>query len=377
MSFTEGLSFDDVLLKPRYSEVVPAHTSLMTQLTRRYQLNIPLLSAAMDTVTEADTAIAMAQHGGIGIIHKNLSIAAQAQEIDKVKRKHIGTADNFPEATKDSRGRLLVGAAISPGADCCERAVALLAAGCDVLVIDTAHGHSKAVIDAAIAVKKTCEQHDYDLIVGNIATAEAAQALIAAGADALKVGIGPGSICTTRMVAGIGVPQLTALIDCARVATEHGVPIIADGGVRFSGDILKALAAGAATVMIGSLFAGSDETPGEEILHAGKTYKFYRGMGSLAAMQAGSKDRYQQAAITAPAKLVAEGVEGLVPYRGALADNLQQLVGGLRAGMGYLGVKTISDIPAAAEFVKISPAGLNESHVHDITIAKEAPNYRR
>ena len=483
MKINEGLSFDDVLLAPRYAEVTPAQTELATQLTRNLTLQIPLLSAAMDTVTEADTAITMAQHGGMGIIHKNFSIAAQAREVSKVKRseaglvsdpitvsprntvaealdimhthsisglpvvaderlcgiltgrdirfendrskrvgevmtervitaprgtsnsaaleilhqhrieklpliddgrliglftiKDIEKARRFPNASKDSRGRLIVGAAVSPAPDCCARVEALLNAGCDILTIDTAHGHSKGVITALTTIKQTFTAHNYELIAGNIATADAARALINAGADAVKVGVGPGSICTTRIVAGIGVPQLTAIMDCARVATKHGVPVIADGGVRFSGDILKACAAGASTIMIGSLFGGTDEAPGEMILYEGKTYKSYRGMGSIAAMQAGSKDRYQQGAITNPGKLVPEGIEGLVPYSGSLSDSLQQLVGGLRAGMGYIGAKNIAAIPAAAEFVRISPAGLKESHVHDVVITREPSNYRR
>ena len=483
MKINEGLSFDDVLLAPRYAEITPAQTELTTQLTRHLTLKIPLLSAAMDTVTEADTAITMAQHGGVGIIHKNFSIAAQAREVGKVKRseaglvsdpitvsphntvaealaimrthsisglpvvaderlcgiltgrdirfesdrskrvgavmtEHVITAprgttssaalellhqhrieklpliDNdrlvglftikdiekarrFPDASKDSRGRLIVGAAISPTPDCCARVEALLDAGCDVLTLDTAHGHSRGVMEALTTIKRTFTADNYELIAGNIATAEAAHALISVGADAVKVGVGPGSICTTRIVAGIGVPQLSAIMNCARVAAEQGVPVIADGGVRFSGDILKACAAGASTVMIGSLFGGTDEAPGEMILYEGKTYKSYRGMGSIAAMQAGSKDRYQQGLITASDKLVPEGVEGLVPYSGSLSDSLQQLVGGLRAGMGYIGAQNIATIPTAAEFIKLSAAGLKESHVHDVVITREPPNYRR
>ena len=483
MEINEGLSFDDVLLVPRYSEVVPAEVELTTQLTRNLTLRLPLLSAAMDTVTEANTAITMAQHGGAGIIHKNFSIADQAREVSKVKRseaglvsdpitisshhtvataldimhshsisglpvvdderlsgivtgrdirfesergkrvgevmttqiitapkgttsnealailhqhrieklplvddgrliglftiKDIEKARRFPAASKDSHGRLIVGAAVSPAADCNARVEALLNAGCDVLAIDTAHGHSKGVLDTIAMIKNTFTSCGYELIAGNIASAAAAQALIEAGADAIKVGVGPGSICTTRIVAGIGVPQLTAILNCARVAREHGVPVIADGGIRFSGDVLKACAAGAATVMVGSLFGGTDEAPGEMILYAGKTYKSYRGMGSIAAMQAGSKDRYQQEKIAEPSKLVPEGIEGLVPYSGSLSDNLQQLVGGLRSGMGYIGAKNIASIPETAEFVKISPAGLKESHVHDVVITREPPNYRR
>ena len=349
MKINEGLSFDDVLLVPRYTAITPAQTELTTPLTRNLRLNIPLISAAMDTVTAADTAIVMAQHGGLGVVHKNFSVTAQAQEVSKVKRSSAG----------------LVGAAVSPAPDCGERVAALLAACCDVLVLDTAHGHSQGVIEAVKMIKRTFSAHDYELIAGNIATADAVRALIDAGADAVKVGVGPGSICTTRIVAGVGVPQLTAIMNCAQVAAEHGVPVIADGGVRFAGDILKACAAGASTVMIGGLLAGTDEAPGETILHAGKKYKSYRGMGSMAAMQAGSKDRYQQ---TAAGKLVPEGVEGLVPYTGALSDRLQQLVGGLRAGLGYIGARSMADIPAAAEFIKLSPAGLKESHVHDVVM---------
>lgn len=481
--FSAGLSFDDVLLVPRYSEFLPADAELKTALSRNFDLHIPIISAAMDTVTEAEAAITMAQHGGIGIIHKNCSIATQALEVSKVKRseaglvtdpivitpqstvasaldimhthaisglpvvdaaclvgiltgrdirfendktktvaqvmtkevitaprgttstdalkilhkhrieklplidqgrliglftiKDIEKARRFPQASKDSSGRLLVGAAISPAPDCLDRVTELLAKGCDVLTLDTAHGHSKAVIDTIRKIKESFTHYDYDLIAGNVATAEGTAALIVAGADAVKTGVGPGSICTTRIIAGIGVPQLTAVFDCATEARKHNVPVIADGGIRFSGDILKAIAAGASTVMIGSLFGGTDEAPGEIILYEGKTYKSYRGMGSIAAMQEGGKDRYRQSGVGERQKLVPEGIEGLVPYSGSLSDSLQQLVGGLKSGMGYIGAESIAAVREKAQFVKISPAGLRESHVHDVVITREAPNYRR
>jgi IMP dehydrogenase len=475
----ECLTFDDVMLVPAYSEVLPAEADVRSRLTRTIDLNIPIVSAAMDSVTEARSAVTMARQGGIGIIHKNLGIAEQAHEVDRVKRAESGIivnpvtvrpsqslrealgvmrsnevsgvpvvegttavgiltsrdirfeknldqpvsalmttelvtvspgcspdearqllhkhriekllvvedgklvglitikdllqAERNPLANKDERGRLRVGAALGPGADRIQRAEALLEVGVDVLVIDTAHGHHKGVVDAVRDTKK--RYPNVQVVGGNIATAEAAQALVDAGADAIKVGIGPGSICTTRIVAGIGVPQITAIADCVDVADRHGVPVIADGGIKYSGEVTKALAAGASCVMIGSLFAGTDEAPGELVLFQGRSYKVYRGMGSLGAMKKGSRDRYGQGG-TADEKLVPEGIEGRVPHRGSLASILAQLVGGLRAGMGYTGSRTIADLRKDAKFIRISSAGLRESHVHDVIITEEAPNYR-
>jgi IMP dehydrogenase len=474
----ESLTFDDVLLVPAYSDVVPNQVDTRTRLARGIDLNMPLVSAAMDSVTEARTAITMAREGGLGIIHKNLSIANQAREVERVKRaesgmiigpvtvrptqslrsalevmrehdisgvpvtegdvpvgiltardirfeqnldqpvaalmtkelvtvspgcpvdeakrllhkhriekllvvqegklmglitiKDILQADRYPQAVKDEKRRLRVGAAIGPGPDRHERTAALVAAGVDVIVIDTAHGHSKGVIDAVRATKK--EFPGVVVIAGNVATAEATEALIDAGVDAVKVGIGPGSICTTRVVAGVGVPQITAVSDCARIADRHDVPIIADGGVKHSGDITKAIAAGASSVMVGSLFAGTDESPGDLVLYQGRSYKVYRGMGSLGAMKKGSKDRYSQGG-TADEKLVPEGIEGRVPHRGSLASILYQMVGGLRSGMGYTGCHTIHELRTKAKFLRITSQGLRESHVHDVIITEEAPNY--
>jgi len=475
----ECLTFDDVMLVPAYSEVLPAEADVRSRLTRTIDLNIPIISAAMDSVTEARSAITMARQGGMGIIRKNLAIDDQAHEVDRVKRAESGIiinpvtarpsqslrealaimrsnevsgvpvvegttavgiltsrdirfeknldqpvsalmttelvtvspgcspdearqllhkhriekllvvedgklvglitikdllqAERNPLANKDDRGRLRVGAALGPGADRVQRAEALLEVGVDVLVIDTAHGHHKGVVDAVRDTKK--RYPNVQVVGGNIATAEAAQALIDAGADAIKVGIGPGSICTTRIVAGIGVPQITAIADCVEVADKQGVPVIADGGIKYSGEVTKALAAGASCVMIGSLFAGTDEAPGELVLFQGRSYKVYRGMGSLGAMKKGSRDRYGQGG-TADEKLVPEGIEGRVPHRGSLASILSQLVGGLRAGMGYTGSRTIADLRKDAKFIRISSAGLRESHVHDVIITEEAPNYR-
>lgn len=475
----EALTFDDILLVPGYSDFLPKDADTRTKLTRELDLQIPLISAAMDTVTEHRTAVTMAREGGLGIVHKNLTPAQQAKEIEKVKRAETGMivdpititadlrlqqalelmrehrisglpvvegkkpvgiltsrdvrfeqnldqpvsqlmtkklvsvppgvsqerarellhqhriekllvvdgdvlvglitikdllqAEMYPNAIKDSMGRLRVGAAVGVGPDREERVAALVRAGVDVLVLDTAHGHSKGVVDAVRATKT--EHPDIQLVAGNIATAEAAELLIDAGVDAIKVGIGPGSICTTRVVAGIGVPQITALADCARVARPKGVPVIADGGVKFSGDVVKAIACGASTVMMGSLFAGTDESPGKLVLYQGRTYKSYRGMGSIGAMQKGSKDRYSQADVD-DRKLVPEGIEGRVPYRGPLSVVVYQLVGGLRAGMGYTGCRTIDDLQTKAKFVKQSSQGLRESHVHDVVVTEEAPNYR-
>jgi IMP dehydrogenase len=478
-TLSECLTFDDVLLVPAYSEVLPKDVDVKTRLTKRIELFIPLVSAAMDSVTEARTAIAMAREGGLGILHKNLPLEDQAREVEKVKRaesgmvispvtvrptqalrdvlalmrehgisgvpvtegdrpvgiltardirfernldqpvsalmtrklvtvapgvsndhakqllhqhriekllvvedgrlvglitiKDILQADRNPLAVKDDKGRLRVGAAIGPGPDRKERVAALVAAGVDVLVVDTAHGHSKGVIDAVLATKK--EHAGVEVIAGNVATAQATEALIDAGADGVKVGIGPGSICTTRVVAGVGVPQISAVADCARVGDRRGVPVIADGGVKYSGEVTKAIAAGASAVMIGSLFAGTDEAPGELVLFQGRSYKQYRGMGSLGAMKKGSKDRYGQGG-TADEKLVPEGIEGRVPHRGSLASIVHQLIGGLRSGMGYTGCRTIHELRTKARFVRITSAGLRESHVHDVMIMEEAPNYR-
>lgn len=358
----EALTFDDVLLVPTYSEVLPAEVNVTTQITRRVRLNLPILSAAMDTVTETAMARRMAALGGLGVIHKNLEPAAQAAMVADVKATPV-----LSPATSalDARGRLLAAAAVGPSRDLEERIAALVAAGADVIVVDTAHGHSKGVISAVALVKKAYPQ--VDVVGGNIATAEAARALIDAGADAVKVGIGPGSICTTRIVAGVGVPQLTAIRE---VAAEAGaIPVIADGGIRMSGDICKALAAGASTVMLGGLLAATDMAPGEHVTIDGREYKRYRGMGSLGAMVRGSKDRYGQAGAKDD-KLVAEGVEGAVAYKGELAAVLYQLVGGLRASMGYLGAPDLHTFRKNARFVRISSAGLSESHVHDIQMMR-------
>ncbi len=477
----EGLTFDDVLLLPDHSEFLPHEAELGTRLTTGIRLNIPIVSAAMDTVTESATAIALAQNGGIGIIHKNLTVEEQALEVEQVKKSESGmivnpvtiepdmplrealaimernqisglpvtrggklvgiltnrdlrfersldrpvsevmTKDNLvtvapgidlekakdilhenriekllvvegdrlvglitikdiekkirhPNAVMDSMGRLLVGAAVGTGDDREARIDALVRAGVDVIVVDTAHGHSEKVLQA---VRDTRRQFpDLQIVAGNIATEGGARALIDAGVHAVKVGIGPGSICTTRVVAGIGVPQFTAIQEASKVGRAAGVPIIADGGIKFSGDIVKALAAGADAVMIGSLFAGTDESPGDLILYQGRSYKVYRGMGSLEAMKKGSKDRYFQADVQQANKLVPEGIEGRVPYRGSISSTIHQLLGGLRAGMGYTGCRTLPDLQTRTRFIRITSAGLRESHVHDVIITKEAPNYR-
>jgi IMP dehydrogenase len=478
----ESYSFDDVLLLPNYSDILPKDVNTGTRLTKNLKLNTPIVSAAMDTVTECQAAISMAREGGIGFIHRNMSIESQAMEVDKVKKSESGmivdpvtihpdqqvqevlqlmskyrisgvpvtkgeklvgivtnrdlrfetdmekrvsdvmTKDNlvvvnegisleeskkllhehriekllvvdgkgqlkgmitikdiekikkYPHACKDQMGRLRVGAAIGVGQDRVERAQALLDAGADVICIDTSHGHTLNVIDAVTELKSTFGS--IELVAGNVATAKATEDLVKAGVDAVKVGIGPGSICTTRIVAGIGVPQVTAIMNCKSVANKTGVPLIADGGIKFSGDVTKALAAGAHTVMIGSLFAGTDESPGETILFQGRSYKVYRGMGSIEAMKKGSKDRYYQTEKEEDDKLVPEGIVGRVPYRGSLRANVHQLIGGLKAGMGYVGCRTIEELRDKARFIKISAAGLRESHVHDVIITKEAPNYR-
>lgn len=353
-----ALTFDDVSLVPQFSEVLPSQVDTTVQLTKTIVLRIPLMSSAMDTVTESATAIALARLGGIGIIHKNLEIEAQAKEVSTVKVADAG---------------FLCGAAVGTGNDLQERASALVKAGVDLLVVDTAHGHSQGVIDAVRNLKTWFPATS--VMAGNIVTPEAVEALALAGADIVKVGVGPGSICTTRIIAGVGVPQISAISECAVAAKKHGVSLVADGGIQYSGDLVKALAAGADAVMMGSLFAGTDEAPGERILFQGRTFKTYRGMGSHGAMTNGSKDRYAQSDVQDAQKLVPEGIEGRIAYRGALAEVVQQLVGGLRSGMGYLGAKNISEMKTRARFVRISTAGLRESHVHDVIITKEAPNY--
>jgi len=478
----EALTFDDVLIVPAKSDVVPQEAAVATRLSRNIALNIPLVSAAMDTVTTSRMAIAMAQQGGIGIVHRNLSIAEQAEEVDKVKRhesgmvvepitlrpqdkisralevmrehhisglpitdesnKLVGILTNrdirfesrlhlaiekimtrklvtvpvgtsledaekvfhdhkiekllvvdehyhlkglitykdilkkiqYPAAAKDSLGRLRVGAAVGVGADFLDRARALVAAKCDVIVVDNAHGHSQRVLDTVGALKK--EFPGQELVAGNIGTARAAEELIDLGADAVKVGVGPGSICTTRVITGAGVPQITAIADVAEVCRKTGVPLIADGGVKYSGDVTKAVAAGADTIMLGNLLAGTEEAPGEVVMYQGRAYKLYRGMGSIAVMKEGkSSDRYQQDGQTSVSKLVPEGIEGRVPYKGSTMVIVQMLVGGLKAGMGYAGCRTIEELKTKAKFIKITQASLKESHVHDVVITQEAPNY--
>jgi IMP dehydrogenase len=480
--FSEGLTFDDVVLVPGPSDVLPRDVDLRTRLTAGISLSTPVLSAAMDTVTEHETAICMAQNGGIGIVHKSLSIRDQAGEVDRVKRsesgmisdpitmapeqrihealevmgkyrisglpvvrdgkavgiltnrdlrfvkdtsqpisevmtredlvtvppgttlerakdllhehriekllvvdergdlrglitiKDIEKSERFPNAAKDGQGRLRCGAAVGVGPDLEERSAALIAAGVDVIVVDSAHGHSAGVLEAVRRLRAAFP--DQDLIGGNVATGEGAEALIKAGVSAVKVGIGPGSICTTRAVSGVGVPQLTAVLDAVRVARQADVPVISDGGIKYSGDVVKALAAGASAVMIGSLFAGTDEAPGEVVLYQGRSYKTYRGMGSLGAMREGSSDRYFQADVDEASKLVPEGIEGRIPYRGSLTNSIYQLVGGLRSGMGYVGAANLTELRDKARFMRVSPAGFHEGHVHDVIITKEAPNYR-
>jgi IMP dehydrogenase len=486
-----ALTFDDVLLVPQHSDVLPTHVDVSTRLTRHVRLQVPLVSAAMDTVTESRLAIAMAQHGGLGVIHKNLSIEEQASEVDRVKRsesgmivdpitlspgnkiyealdlmkkyrisgvpitddgskegrlvgiltnrdlrfetnvsrsiaevmtrehlitvpvgttldaareilhqhkvekllvvdrefrlkglitvKDIQKAVKYPNASKDSLGRLRCAAAVGVARDTMERAAALVAVNLDVLVVDTAHGHAQGVLDMVRALRRRFP--DVDLVAGNVATAEATEALIALGVDAVKVGIGAGSICTTRIIAGIGVPMVSAIMECARAAAPHDVPVIADGGIRYSGDLTKAIAVGGSSVMIGNLFAGTDESPGELILYQGRSFKEYRGMGSIGAMRRGSRDRYFQdefdlEAPGGPEKLVPEGIEGRVAHKGSVAAMIHQLVGGLRAGMGYCGARNIATLQREARLIRITQAGVRESHVHDVAITKEAPNYR-
>ncbi len=482
ISFKEGLSFDDVLLVPDYSAILPDEVQTCTRLTKKLELNIPIISAAMDTVTEALTAISMARAGGLGFIHRNLSILEQSIEVDRVKKSESGmivdpititpdvsiskvleimskyrisgipviqgeklvgivtnrdlrfetnlekqakdvmTSENlvtvrekctleeskkllhqhriekllvvddlgklkglitikdiekikkYPNSCKDSLGRLRTGAAIGVGSDMMERVDSLLKVSVDVLVIDTSHGHSKNVIDAIIKIKNSFP--DCQLIAGNVATESGAKALIDAGIDAVKIGIGPGSICTTRIVAGVGVPQLTAIENCRKISKKSGIPIIADGGIKFSGDIAKAIGAGADCVMLGSLLAGTQESPGEMVIYQGRSYKAYRGMGSVEAMKQGSSDRYYQKDTKQDEELVPEGIVGRIPFRGTVRENIVQMIGGLKAGMGYLGAASIGELKAKARFIKISSAGLKESHVHDVIITKEAPNYR-
>ncbi|MHC1734073.1 MAG: IMP dehydrogenase [Erysipelotrichaceae bacterium] len=367
----EGYTFDDLLLVPAYSQVVPAKVVLTTRLTSKIVLKIPVVSAAMDTVTEDRMAIALAKAGGLGFIHKNLSVQQQAQMVRNVKEAAL---DLTQDAAVDGNGRLLVGAAVGVGEKNIERVKALVEAGVDIIAVDSAHGHSIGVIETVKTIHDLYPQ--LDLVGGNIVTAEAAIALIEAGANVVKVGVGPGSICTTRVVAGVGVPQLTAVNDVYQVAKERKVGIIADGGIKFSGDVVKALAAGADVVMMGGLLAGCEETPGEILDVYGKKVKTYVGMGSLSAMQRGSSDRYFQGGQTELKKLVPEGIEATVPYKGPIADVLYQMMGGLRSGMGYCGCETVESLKVNARFVKITNAGLKESHPHDVDNVKEAPNYR-
>jgi IMP dehydrogenase len=366
----EGYTFDDLLLVPAYSTVVPADVSLKTRLCDGIELSIPVCSAAMDTVTESAMAIALAQSGGIGFIHKNLSVEAQADMVRAVKQAVVSSKD----AAVDSNGKLLAGAAVGVSETTMVRVKELVDAGVDILTVDSAHGHSKGVIDTVAKIRKAYPK--LPLVGGNIVTSDAAQALIQAGASVLKVGVGPGSICTTRIVSGVGVPQLSAISDVVQVAKRYNVGVIADGGIKFSGDIVKALAAGADAVMLGGLLAGCEETPGDIIEVYGKRVKTYVGMGSLSAMQRGSSDRYFQGGQKELKKLVPEGIEATVPYKGPMSDVIYQMMGGLRSGMGYCGCETISELKDKAKFVKISNAGLKESHPHTVENVKEAPNYR-
>jgi len=369
----KGLTFDDVLLIPAESHVLPNEVKLDTKLAPNLQLHIPLISAGMDTVTEGNMAIAMAENGGLGVIHKNLSIEAQVEEVKKAKSKTVDP--NLPHPAVDDQGRLLAAAAVGVTSDTFERAESLLEAGADAIVIDTAHGHSAGVLRKI----KEIREHfpNATLIAGNVATCEGTAALFDAGVDVVKVGIGPGSICTTRIVAGVGVPQITAIYDAASVAQKYGKKIIADGGIKYSGDVVKALAAGGNAVMLGSMFSGTTEAPGTIFTNEGKQFKSYRGMGSVGAMsqQHGSSDRYFQGGVNEANKLVPEGVEALVPYKGDVSNIIYQIDGGLRAGMGYVGAGTIEKLIENSQFVQMTNAGLRESHPHDIQIAKEAPNY--
>ncbi|MBI6546519.1 MAG: IMP dehydrogenase [Cyanobacteria bacterium NC_groundwater_1444_Ag_S-0.65um_54_12] len=371
-TFPEGLTFDDVLLLPGYSEILPCEVDLRTKISRNIKLNIPIISAAMDTVTEHAMAISLAKAGGIGIIHRNLEPAVQANEVCLVKAQVVVNED-CTAAALDARGRLLVGAAVGV-AGTVERASLLLAAGADVLVIDTAHGHTKNVAEALKELKANFP--DSDVVVGNIATASAAEFLLGFGADALKVGIGPGSICTTRVVAGIGVPQISAIRAVAAIARKYEIPVIADGGIQYSGDLTKAIAAGADTVMLGSLLARTRESAGQEVIYGGRPYKVYRGMGSLGALQNESNDRYDKHGQSG-SPLVPEGVEGMVPLGGSSAELIYQLLGGLRKGMGYCGLRNVEELKTQARFIRVSRAAVRESHPHDVMITKEAPNYSR
>ncbi|AYM02223.1 IMP dehydrogenase [Levilactobacillus yiduensis] len=369
----EGFTFDDVLLIPAESHVLPNEVDLSTQLAPNLKLNVPFLSASMDTVTETKMATAMARNGGLGVIHKNMSADSQAQMVADVKAIE-NDASKYPNAAVDANNHLLVAAAVGVTSDTFDRASALLKAGADAIIIDTAHGHSAGVLRKVAEIRQ--QLPDATLIAGNVATGEGTRALFEAGVDVVKVGIGPGSICTTRVVAGVGVPQLTAIYDSAQVAREFGKPIIADGGMKYSGDIVKALAAGGNAVMFGSMFSGTDEAPGDVIEDNGKKYKTYRGMGSLASMSHGSADRYFQGGVNEADKLVPEGIEARVEYKGSVNDIIFQMVGGLRSGMGYTGCGTIQDLINDAQFVRISNAGLIESHPHDVQITKAAPNYK-
>lgn len=372
----KGLTFDDVLLIPAESHVLPNEVDLSTQLAKNIKLNVPFISAGMDTVTESSMAIAMALQGGMGVVHKNMSIDAQAGEVATVKGVELPANSNFNRAAVDENGHLLVAAAVGVTSDTFQRAEALLKAGVDVIVIDTAHGHSAGVLRKIAEIREHFPE--VTLIAGNVATGEGTKALFDAGVDVVKVGIGPGSICTTRVVAGVGVPQITAIYDAASVAHEYGKAIIADGGIKYSGDIVKALAAGGNAVMLGSMFAGTTEAPGEVFEENGKKYKGYRGMGSVAAMAQshGSSDRYFQGGVNEANKLVPEGIEARVEYKGDVADVIFQMVGGLRSGMGYVGAKDIPTLIDNAQFVQITNAGLRESHPHDVQITKAAPNYK-
>ncbi len=374
LTLEEGLTFDDLLLLPNYSEILPSQAITKSRFSENVPLNIPLISSAMDTVTESQMAIAMALLGGLGIIHKNLTIEVQAQEVEKVKKNKVNKSQ-FPLANIDKDGSLRVGAAVGVSEKEFERARRLMSAHIDVIVIDTAHGHSKGVIEMIKKIKKY-KKH-IEIVAGNVATREACLALIKAGANGIKVGIGPGSICTTRVIAGIGVPQMHAIFSCREVCHKYKIPFISDGGIQYSGDVVKALAGGASSVMIGSIFAGTDEAPGELTEKDGRKYKIYRGMGSLGAMKKGSKDRYAQGDVQDSFKLVPEGIEGQVTYRGKLEDTVYQLIGGLRSGMGYLGAQTISEMQKKAKFIRISGASLTESHPHGILDTHEAPNYKK
>lgn len=370
----QGLTFDDVLLIPAESHVLPNEVDLTTKLTDNLQLNIPIISAGMDSVTESAMAISMARQGGLGVVHKNMSRDAQANEVKIVKDTKVDLKQT-PKAALDQQGRLIVAAAVGVTSDTFERANALIDAGVDAIVIDTAHGHSAGVLRKIAEIREKFP--DQTLIAGNIATADGTRALFDAGVDVVKVGIGPGSICTTRVVAGVGVPQITAIYDAAGVAREYGKTIIADGGIKFSGDIVKALVAGGNAVMLGSMLSGTDETPGDVIVDGGQKFKSYRGMGSIGAMEKGSADRYFQGGVNEANKLVPEGIEARVAYKGPVSDIIFQMLGGLRSGMGYVGAATITDLADKAQFIQITNAGLVESHPHDVQMTKQAPNYHK